>query len=81
MRNALTLAAAPSRLTAREQAVAGLATRGLTNRQIAAELTVSVKTVEHHLGIVFGSSACPTAPSLSLNCWHVATSRYGTSKN
>jgi DNA-binding CsgD family transcriptional regulator len=41
------------RLTAREQAVAGLATRGLTNKEIAGELVISVKTVEHHLGTVF----------------------------
>ena len=41
-------------LTARERAVAGLAVRGLTNREIATELIISVKTVEHHLGTVFG---------------------------
>ena len=40
-------------LTARERTVAGLAVRGLTNRQISAELCVSVKTVEYHLSAVF----------------------------
>jgi DNA-binding CsgD family transcriptional regulator/tetratricopeptide (TPR) repeat protein len=40
-------------LTPREQAVAGLVTRGLTNKEIAGELVISVKTVEHHLGAVF----------------------------
>jgi DNA-binding CsgD family transcriptional regulator len=40
-------------LTARERTVAGLAVRGMTNREIAAELVISVKTVEHHLGTVF----------------------------
>lgn len=38
-----------ARLTAREQEIAGLAQRGRTNAQIAAALTVSVRTVEGHL--------------------------------
>ncbi len=42
-----------SALTARERAVAQLAADGLTNRAIAAELMVSVKTVEVHLSRVF----------------------------
>lgn len=40
-------------LTAREQAVARLVAAGLTNRQAAAELYVSVKAVEYHLTSVF----------------------------
>ncbi len=42
-----------SALTARERAVAQLAADGLANRAIAAELMVSVKTVEVHLSRVF----------------------------
>lgn len=42
------------RLTPREQAVARLAADGLTNPQVAAELTVSLNTVEFHLRNVFG---------------------------
>jgi DNA-binding CsgD family transcriptional regulator len=40
-------------LTAREQVVARLATAGKTNREIAAELYVSVKTIEYHLSTIF----------------------------
>ncbi len=40
-------------LTAREQVVARLVAAGKTNREIAAELYVSVKTIEYHLSIIF----------------------------
>ncbi|MBO2450122.1 AAA family ATPase [Actinomadura barringtoniae] len=40
-------------LTAQESAVAGRAARGLTNRQIAREMVISVKTVEYHLGNIY----------------------------
>ena len=40
-------------LTAREQVVARLVASGMTNREVAAELFVSVKTIEYHLGIIF----------------------------
>ena len=48
-----TVAALPG-LTPAEQAVARLVGTGRTNRQAAAELYVSVKTVEFHLGHIFG---------------------------
>ena len=41
-------------LTPAEQAVARLVAAGRSNRQAAAELYVSVKTVEFHLGHIFG---------------------------
>ena len=47
-----TVAALPG-LTPAEQAVAHLVGTGRTNRQAAAELYVSVKTVEFHLGHIF----------------------------
>jgi ATP/maltotriose-dependent transcriptional regulator MalT len=40
-------------LTPQEHAVAVLVAKGLTNRQVAAELIVSAKTVEYHLGKVY----------------------------
>jgi DNA-binding CsgD family transcriptional regulator len=42
------------RLTPRESSVARLVASGRTNREVAAELMVSVKTVEYHLGNIFG---------------------------
>ncbi|MEU5877018.1 BREX system ATP-binding domain-containing protein [Spirillospora sp. NPDC047279] len=38
-----------ARLTPQEQAVARLVATGLTNRQVAGELVLSVKTIEYHL--------------------------------
>jgi ATP/maltotriose-dependent transcriptional regulator MalT len=45
---------APLALTEREQDVVALVANGLTNREVAAELYVSQKAVEYHLGNVFG---------------------------
>ena len=42
-----------ARLTPQELAVARLAASGLSNRQAARELVISVKTVEYHLGNVY----------------------------
>jgi DNA-binding CsgD family transcriptional regulator len=41
------------RLTGREQVVAQMMADGLTNREIAAELFVSVKAIEYHVGNIF----------------------------
>jgi DNA-binding NarL/FixJ family response regulator len=41
------------RLTSREQEVALLVARGLSNRQIAQKLSISERTVENHIGKIF----------------------------
>jgi ATP/maltotriose-dependent transcriptional regulator MalT len=41
------------RLTPQEQTVAHLVVKGLRNREVAAELVVSIKTVEYHLGNIY----------------------------
>lgn len=43
----------PSELTPHELRVAQLVSQGMTNREAAAALFVSTKTVEHHLRLVF----------------------------
>jgi DNA-binding NarL/FixJ family response regulator len=40
-------------LTAREREIAGLVAQGRSNKQVAAALFLSQKTVEHHLSRVF----------------------------
>jgi DNA-binding NarL/FixJ family response regulator len=41
------------RLTQRQERILGLLSAGMTNRQIAVELGLSVKTVEFHMGSIF----------------------------
>jgi DNA-binding NarL/FixJ family response regulator len=55
----------PMRLSPREQAVVRLTVRGLTNRQIASELVISVKTVECHLANVFAKLGVSTRTQLA----------------
>lgn len=55
----------PTGLSPREQSVVRLTVRGLTNRQIASELVISVKTVECHLGSVFAKLGVSTRTELA----------------
>ena len=43
----------PSRLTPQESAVAGLVATGISNREVATELSISIKTVQFHLTHIY----------------------------
>ena len=53
-------AADPAGLTARQLEVLALLAEGLSNAQIAERLTVSAKTVDHHVSAVLGKLGVPT---------------------
>jgi DNA-binding CsgD family transcriptional regulator len=53
-------------LTPQELAVARLVAKGLPNREVAAELVVSPKTVEYHLGHVFAKLGVRSRTQLAL---------------
>lgn len=58
-------APSPGLLSPQESAVATLVSSGMTNRQVANELVVSVKTIEYHLGSVFTKLGVSTRASLA----------------
>ena len=53
-----------SQLTPREREIVEVACTGLTNRQIAENLTISEATVRHHLGSIFGKLGVSTRSEL-----------------
>ncbi|MEU5880473.1 AAA family ATPase [Spirillospora sp. NPDC047279] len=55
----------PARLTPQELAVSRLVATGLTNRQVARELVLSVKTVEYHLGHVYAKTGVTSRTALA----------------
>lgn len=59
-------------LTNREQQVAEAVSRGLSNRQIAAEFDISPETVKRHLATIYDKLAMPGRLLLAL---HVVKSR------
>jgi len=54
-------------LTRREQQIAEAVTRGLTNRQIAAEFGISPETVKRHLAVVYDKLAMHSRVMLALH--------------
>jgi HD-GYP domain-containing protein (c-di-GMP phosphodiesterase class II) len=56
----------PAGLTAREVEVLRLAARGLTNRQIGAELSISGRTVGHHLGHIYDKTGRRTRAGVAV---------------
>jgi DNA-binding CsgD family transcriptional regulator len=52
-------------LTPREQDIAELAAKGLTNRHIADRLFISVDTVKKHLTRVFAETGCTSRAQLA----------------
>jgi two-component system nitrate/nitrite response regulator NarP len=54
-------------LTRREQQVADAVSRGLTNRQIAAEFGISAETVKQHLSSIYGKLAVPGRVMLAIH--------------
>ena len=60
------------KLSRREQQVADAAARGLSNRQIAAELQISSETVKRHLSSIYSKLALPGRVVLAI---HVLRSR------
>jgi DNA-binding NarL/FixJ family response regulator len=60
-------AAQHSVLTERESEIATLAAKGLSNRDIASNLVVSIRTVENHLQRAYGKLGITTRAHLDLN--------------
>ncbi|CAL9591938.1 3'3'-cGAMP-specific phosphodiesterase 3 [Nocardiopsis dassonvillei] len=56
----------PAGLTAREIEVLRLAARGLTNREIGAELSISSRTVGHHLGHIYDKTGRRTRAGVAV---------------
>jgi DNA-binding CsgD family transcriptional regulator len=65
-------ARSPEELTSREQMVAALAAKGLTNAQIARALYVSSKTVDHHLSRAYAKLGVTSRRQLMLS-WRPAS--------
>jgi DNA-binding NarL/FixJ family response regulator len=55
-----------ARMTSRERELAGLVARGASNKQIASELSISIKTVKTHLTNIFKKLGLSTRLQLAL---------------
>ena len=56
----------PADLTKREAEVICLVARGLSNKEIGAELFISAKTVEHHVGHIYDKIGIRTRPGAAM---------------
>jgi DNA-binding CsgD family transcriptional regulator len=68
----LNVSSAPAvtvKLTPREREVVGLVAEGMTNRQVAAALSISIETVKHHLTHALVVTGCANRTQLAL-AWH-----------
>jgi DNA-binding CsgD family transcriptional regulator len=61
--------AVTTKLTPREREVVGLVAEGMTNRQVAAALSISIETVKHHLTHALVVTGCANRTQLAL-AWH-----------
>jgi DNA-binding CsgD family transcriptional regulator len=59
----------PLPLTAREREVAMLVARGLSNREVAEQLVVSVRTIDYHLRNVFVKAGVRSRTELAALMW------------
>ncbi|MEK8107032.1 helix-turn-helix transcriptional regulator [Micromonospora sp. M12] len=65
-------------LTAREVQIAGIAARGLSDREIADQLVLSVRTVQTHLGRAYRKLAVTSGASCPTRCaWPADGVRFG----
>ena len=55
-----------ARMTSREREIAGLVARGASNKQIAHQLSISIKTVKTHLTNIFKKLGLSTRLQLAL---------------
>jgi len=67
--NTSTGPAVTAKLTPREREVVGLVAEGMTNRQVAAALSISIETVKHHLTHALVVTGCANRTQLAL-AWH-----------
>jgi ATP/maltotriose-dependent transcriptional regulator MalT len=65
------------RLTPQEHCVARLAAAGLSNREVAAELVLSVKTVEYHLTNTYGKLGITSRRELAAHFPDLASKGHG----
>lgn len=71
--------APPAGLTDREVEVLGLVAEGCSNPQIAARLTISRRTAEHHVQHIYAKIGCPVAPPPHCSRWSTTCSQMGRS--